>query len=274
MNLDFFDALWRDHQPEQSGQAAFWDKRAPSFNAHRSEGPDGHRRALVDKLAAKAGLGPQDEVLDIGCGSGQYSIMLAERVADVQGVDISPRMIEFARQNAVDARCPNAHFAVQDWENVRLNSQGWEKRFKLVLASKTPAVNNLATLEKMNAASSGLCCMLTQVHTENSIRDQLQSLTDWDEGKARASRPFYCAFNILWLLGYYPEVEYMERNWESELEPEEALNSYLNYFRSLGALRAGQEEAASAKLAALAKNGYVHERVRSKMALVFWEAGV
>jgi SAM-dependent methyltransferase len=41
-------------------------------------------------------------VLDVGCGTGLYSIRLAEAGADVTAVDISPRMIEIARAKAQD----------------------------------------------------------------------------------------------------------------------------------------------------------------------------
>jgi ubiquinone/menaquinone biosynthesis C-methylase UbiE len=41
-------------------------------------------------------------VLDVGCGTGLYSIRLAEAGADVTAVDISPKMIEIARTKAQD----------------------------------------------------------------------------------------------------------------------------------------------------------------------------
>ena len=53
-------------------------------------------RAAMDVFAdAVAGLGP---VLDVGCGPGTVTSYLAERGLDVEGVDLSPRMIEHARR--------------------------------------------------------------------------------------------------------------------------------------------------------------------------------
>ena len=40
--------------------------------------------------------------LDVGCGTGLYSIRLAELGADVTAVDISPKMLEIARHKAHD----------------------------------------------------------------------------------------------------------------------------------------------------------------------------
>jgi ubiquinone/menaquinone biosynthesis C-methylase UbiE len=55
--------------------------------------------------------------LDAGCGPGQFTIMMAERLpdAEVWGIDLAPTMIELARQHA--AKSPAAarlHFEVAD----------------------------------------------------------------------------------------------------------------------------------------------------------------
>lgn len=54
------------------------------------------RLALAPWLKVPAGT----RVLDIGCGVGRWSRLLAARGADVTGVDISPTMIEEARRRA------------------------------------------------------------------------------------------------------------------------------------------------------------------------------
>jgi ubiquinone/menaquinone biosynthesis C-methylase UbiE len=53
------------------------------------------------------GLGPQENVLDVGCGTGNLTLALLAALADkghVCAVDISPRMIEVARGKVRDAR--------------------------------------------------------------------------------------------------------------------------------------------------------------------------
>lgn len=271
MNLQYYDDLWRAHQPDQADQADFWNRRAFSFNAHKSESDDSGRLALTERVAAKACLDSADRVLDIGCGSGHYALLFARRVAEVFGFDIAPKMIEFARQNAAAAGCANAHFEELDWRQTDLRAVGWEKRFKLVFACKTPAVNDLATLKKMMAASSGSCCLISKEDAENSIRDRLKPLLRWDDEEVRIGRSFYCAFNILWLLGYYPEVWYEERSWESDLELDDALMMYMRYFGRLGVLRPEDKNAAVELVASLAVGGRIREKVKSKVVVMFWD---
>lgn len=54
------------------------------------------RRGVVDALAPRS----REIILDVGCGTGSLALMIAERQPDatVVGIDISPAMLEVARQ--------------------------------------------------------------------------------------------------------------------------------------------------------------------------------
>jgi SAM-dependent methyltransferase len=69
------------------------------------EGPDAVDTAL---LAAVSAPSPH-RVLEVGCGMGQFAErMLAELEVDVIALDLSPRMVELARERGVDARVGDA----------------------------------------------------------------------------------------------------------------------------------------------------------------------
>jgi SAM-dependent methyltransferase len=53
--------------------------------------------ASVDWIRQRFKLGPRMRVLDLGCGPGLYATRLAHAGAQVTGVDISPRSIDYAR---------------------------------------------------------------------------------------------------------------------------------------------------------------------------------
>lgn len=48
----------------------------------------------IDELLRVTGIGPGDRVLDVGCGMGRYSIPLAARGIGVEGLDLSPFLLE------------------------------------------------------------------------------------------------------------------------------------------------------------------------------------
>ncbi|HPJ70201.1 MAG TPA: class I SAM-dependent methyltransferase [Candidatus Mcinerneyibacteriales bacterium] len=81
---------------------SFFDEKAASSYDSWFETPLG---VLVDKAekdlflmcaAPKRG----EKVLDLGCGTGHYSLFLAQRGCDVIGVDISEPMLKFARKKS------------------------------------------------------------------------------------------------------------------------------------------------------------------------------
>jgi SAM-dependent methyltransferase len=59
---------------------------------------DAATREVIELLDRLAVLGQERRVLDIGCGIGRFERVLADRVAAITGTDISPGMLEAARQ--------------------------------------------------------------------------------------------------------------------------------------------------------------------------------
>lgn len=61
--------------------------------------PTGSRylRRHVDRITRFAGIRPGDRVLEIGCGLGRYTLLLAEMGVDVEGLDLSPSLLDQLR---------------------------------------------------------------------------------------------------------------------------------------------------------------------------------
>jgi 2-polyprenyl-3-methyl-5-hydroxy-6-metoxy-1,4-benzoquinol methylase len=79
-----------------SWQRRVWSRRVSSWDQHGSTNLGSVRSAVI----AAAAVRPGADVLDLGCGSGQISIPLADRGANVLGVDVSPAMATALRAEA------------------------------------------------------------------------------------------------------------------------------------------------------------------------------
>jgi SAM-dependent methyltransferase len=101
-----------------SEQAAFWQDRAPSWLAaeeHVARVSHRFGKAAIERL----GLGAGQRVLDVGCGSGPTTLMLATEVGpegEVVGADISPAMLAAATARAGDAGVRNVRFVEADMQ--------------------------------------------------------------------------------------------------------------------------------------------------------------
>jgi SAM-dependent methyltransferase len=94
------------HRHRALERSRLFDQEAERYDRFRPRYPD----AVVDAL-----LGPERsglKVLDVGCGTGIASRLMAERGAQVLGVEVAPRMAEIARSHGIDVEVG----AFEDWE--------------------------------------------------------------------------------------------------------------------------------------------------------------
>src|SRR5688572_27439221 len=113
--------------PEQYVPSHYWEERARRFaregaglSAVCSYGMPEFYNRMIDRCQRVAlepwfDIVPGTRVLDVGCGVGRWSSMLASRGAVVTGIDLSPTMIEEAQRRAQSTGvAPQCRFLVQD----------------------------------------------------------------------------------------------------------------------------------------------------------------
>lgn len=99
---------------------ASYDRVAGEY-ARRIAGELEHKpfdRALLDEIAERTR--GQGRVVDVGCGPGHVTAYLHARGVDVEGVDLSPVMIEEARE-----RFPGVAFRVGDVTALEAEDGAW-----------------------------------------------------------------------------------------------------------------------------------------------------
>jgi len=114
-----------DMRPRPGSTAARWDQ---TYRSSRPPWDIGRPQSAFVRLADAGEL--IAPVLDCGCGTGEQSLMVAERGIDVLGVDFAPTAIEAARRKA-DERGLRAYFQVAD--ALDLGRLG--RRFRTVIDS-------------------------------------------------------------------------------------------------------------------------------------------
>lgn len=98
-----------------------WDVSSHKYDTHDGHGiksaeeRDAWKRVLGEALA-RSGL----DILDVGCGTGEMSLVLAEMGHNVQGVDLSEKMLSRAREKAKASRL-KVKFSLGDAERLKFD---------------------------------------------------------------------------------------------------------------------------------------------------------
>lgn len=82
---------------------------------------------LVERVVALLGAGPQDRVLDLFCGLGNFTLPLARRAAHVAGVEGDAGLIGRARCNAAKNGLRNVEFHVADLSETAPAPAAWAR---------------------------------------------------------------------------------------------------------------------------------------------------
>ena len=94
-----------------SKDAAFWSKISRKYAADPIRNMEGYLNTLE---RTKSYLNADDNVLEIGCGTGSTALLLAPQVAQITGSDLAPGMIEIANEKLAQEKLENVTFKVAE----------------------------------------------------------------------------------------------------------------------------------------------------------------
>jgi ubiquinone/menaquinone biosynthesis C-methylase UbiE len=97
----------KDHQAAILDQ---FSRQAGPF----SRQPAHSREDFLSLMLKMSGAGPEDEVLDVACGPGLVALYFAAQTKQVTGIDLTPAMIERARQLQQETGLTNLTWRIGD----------------------------------------------------------------------------------------------------------------------------------------------------------------
>lgn len=89
----------------------------------------------------------ESKILDVGCGSGRFSIAAAQMGYNMTGIDVTPKAIDAANTKAKELKIDNIKFLVGDMTNMPFNNG----EFDYVFCPRF-SINAVATFQKRQNA--------------------------------------------------------------------------------------------------------------------------
>lgn len=263
-----FEDIWTKSNEDLIATQKFWDLRAEEFNDIKDKQKE--KDELIDLLINKGFINKEYNVLDIGCGTGKYILEFARIGKDATGIDISPNMIKYAKENAKNMNLSNVSFEIIPWQELDVNKIKWNKKFDFVFASMSPAINSKETLLKMMEVSKKYCFMSGFVYRKDKIKDELVKRIIGENSNKSINKNIYCAFNILWNMGIYPEITYKNVVWNKEISCDKAIEMYTILLQGLVKKDDLIKEKIKSYIEKISYNGKIEEIIEAKIAWMLW----
>lgn len=259
---------WRSRIKNEESNLCMWNNMAEGFRNFPV--PKWDKDEFLKLLDSTVAFSNDMNVLDIGCGSGIFSIALSERVSRVTAIDVSPKMLEYARFNADKCQRENIDFICVNWKNVDLLQMGWNDQFDLVIAHNTPAVSDTQTFEKMIGSSRDYCFFAKPTRRTDSVLGKIPEVLGFPGKNKNRDDDIIIALSILWCHGLLPEMIHLEDFWKMEKPVKEACEFYANRLKVFYDLDLLQKEALENYLRSVAVDNIVYETTNTAITILAW----
>lgn len=259
---------WKNTNKDNKAEIELWNSKADYFGSYELEKVENER--FIQIIKENNLIDKNSSVLDVGCGAGKYCAALADSCYKCVGTDLSPRMIQFAKDKAKQYNKKNIEFRCDDWAKLDIQKENLINKFDLVMACMTPAISNYETFEKfINCSkSAGIYCSGTR--RTDSVTDEIDKILQFKKKKSSEDTILY-AFDILWEKGYYPNLEYINQSWDSEMTFEKACEVYINRCKAKYNIDDNQQQIVKKYIESISKNGIVYEKINTIKAVIYWK---
>ncbi len=259
---------WTNTGRSGSASSGYWDFRSSDFG--NKSIPNSQNDAFVRLVERECFMEyGKTRILDIGCGTGIYSLAFADMAGPILGIDVSPKMIEYANRNAAAAGAHNAKYEVADWLAMDGDDPLITDGFDVTIAHMTPAICSAETFRRMLDVSNGQCFLTSYISRGSPIRDKMREISGSEEFSEQ--NKLLNALDMLWSMNLEPEIEYEVRRYSFTKTLDETKAFYINDMRTYDGVNDEMCREAEKYLKSLAVDGMVRDESRALVATIYWK---
>lgn len=202
--------------------AELWNKGAKMWEAR-----SGASKEVAKKQVALLDISPEDSVLDLCCGTGPLTNLLAKRAKKVTAMDYGSDMLKYVMQHAEEENLLNIETFQCNWHHV---TPGVDfPKHDIVVTRHSPAQGNIL---KLSQCATKYCYSISDCAAPVDERTApkgrwIRSASDGNADPAqRPDARLYglnIHFNILYDLGANPTINYAVHKYEKEADTKDEI---------------------------------------------------
>ena len=245
---------------------AFWEMKALKYPGPFDEHTFEKTQSIISMARGKGIDIKGKKILDIGCGTGIYTLPLAREAAHVTGIDSSDTMIKRLIEEAGKNCISNLSILKDSWRDVDIISQGLKKSFDIVWTSMSMAVKDKEDFIKLEACSRDWCVYIGWGSVNrNPLMEEAFRIHNLRHGPHPG---VVAALEILKSLGRSPIHEYFNDYWDWEGTLEEAVEDISGFIEMRGVT--ADTGKLNALLSKYEQDGVIRHRTDVEEGIIVW----
>lgn len=233
--------------------------------SRNTSGPDPHSKEVARMLKDAGVLEDGGRLLDLGCGTGGFSLAFAQVGMDVTAMDMDDASLQVLKNRADANGLSGIHTQQAMWEDYTP-----ESKFDVAFSAMCPAVCNYRELLRFEETATKYGCLIavSRGSYDKHRKELIHRLRVQPKGMTTEAMWYY---NMLYLMGRQPNVWNFTRHYEYETPLETVIRQNQVYFEVFGIPPEESGPKLRAYFAEHAVNGMVADVSHINTQLIWWK---
>ena len=160
-------------------------------------------KEAIDFVKSEGNLEGVNSILDVGCGTGRYTLPLSTYASRVLGVDMSDDSLNILNRDAKNNGITNIETKSSMWEYFDTT-----EKFDLAFSAMCPAICSKADVDKLESFATKYCAIVTSAKgTYSTNRRNLQKIIAPDGLQNAVKSDAIYIYNYLYLQDKKPSMK-------------------------------------------------------------------
>ncbi len=244
----------------------FWEMKAKKYPLPFDPENLKKTEEVISLVTSKGVETAGADILDIGCGTGIYTLPLARKALKVTGVDISEKMLGLFEEEAQRHGIHNWDHLQASWDSLDVSLQGFLRSFDIVWTSMSMAVCDEEDVKKMMLCSKQWCVYVGWGNKrKNTLMEEVFRIHSLPFGPPPGALIIY---NLLKKTGWSSSLDFINTFWDWEGTVDETLEDLAGHIELTG--HPAQRKLIRDVVSQMEVNGRVRHRTYVEEGVIVW----